>query len=315
MENIAEKFFNSFTKMEDIEKLISEGETEGQYLECKSPQGPYFDKGLKSQLAKELSAFANAGGGVILFGVSTTKHKHSETDVLSQIEEVGAVKKFRKELDVITTTLIEPSIISCRSKVIFRNPSDSRGVVVTFVPPTPGDPIRSNLDREFYIRIGDDSSKMPYETVKKMFAGTAGPELSALFNDRLVKLEGDGSWKIPIILSNESSAAAKDTEVSVTVINGSACETISGEIFKDQSNVNPGSKVFMTDIDKPIFRGKNVVVGYIVVKMKKAKFYKRNLNLKIDIFASNMRAKTYTITIKLAKKGFSVMKTKSEYLY
>lgn len=315
MENIAEKLYSSITNLEDIEKLILEGETEGQYLECKSPQQVKIDRGFKVQIAKEISAFSNAGGGVILCGVSTTKHDHSGTEFLSQIEEIGLAKKFKKELDLITATSIEPSIINCRSKIIFKNLSDTKGIIVLYVPPTPGDPVRNIHDREFYIRVGDSCPVMPYDAIKRMFAGTSGPELSALFDNRLVVLQKDGSWKIPIILNNESSAAARDTDVSVTVLNKESCDQIKGENFEDQSGINPGIKILMADVKSPIFRGKKVLVGYIIVKMKKEKLTKRNLELKIDIFASNMRAKTYTMTVKLAKKGFSVIKTRSEYLY
>ena len=49
--------------------------------------------------------------------------------------------------------------------------------------------------------------------------------------------------------------------------------------------------------------------------MKKIKLSKRKLELNIDIFSSNMRAKTYTMIVQLAKKGFSVKKVSEKYLY
>lgn len=315
MENVAEKLYNSLATIQDIQKLIDEGETEGQYLECKSPQSPSLDRGLKQQLAEEVSAFTNTGGGVILWGVSTTHHQQSKMDVLSAIEEIGSVRNLKKQIDLATATTTEPQIISCQSKVILRVSGNTKGIIVTYIPPTPGDPIRTTTNREFFIRIGAERNKMPYETIKRMFAGTSGPDLFALFNNKIVVKQDDGSWRVPIVIQNNSSAAAKDAEVSVTVINDSACDQILSDGFIDQSNINPGKKIYMSDVHAPVFRGKGVVVGTLIVKMKKHKLTRRKLELGIDVFATNMRAKTFTMVIQLAKKGFSVKRAKTDYLY
>ncbi|MCX6702743.1 MAG: ATP-binding protein [Candidatus Wolfebacteria bacterium] len=315
MENIAEKLYRSLSSLSDIQRLIDNGETENQYLECKSPGEPRLDKGLKQQLAEAVSGFANTGGGVIIWGLSTTHHSHSGLDILTQVEEIASIKNFKIQIDLAAASVFEPQIISCQSKLLTKNPSDTKGLIITFIPPTNGDPIRSNIDGKFYIRVRDEFNEMPYETIKRMFAGTSGPDLSALFNNQLVKLRPDGSWDIPIGVGNNSSAAAKDVQVSVTVANKSSCDQISATGFSDESAVNPGVKIFMVDLRGPVFRGKNVIVGNLFVKMKKQKFSKRKLELIIDIFATNMRAKQYIMTVQLAKKAFTVKKTEEKYLY
>lgn len=315
MENVAEKFYHSLASFNDIERLIEEGENESQYLDCKSPQAPKLDRGLKQEFAEAISSFANSGGGVILWGISTTPHYHSKMDVLNGIEEIGAVKNFKKQIDLAATILVEPQLVSCQSKVILEGPSKTKGIIVTLIPPTPGDPIRSTIDREFYIRVGDKCNKMPYEILKRMFAGSSGPDLQPIFDDRLVKLQKDDSWRVPIILKNNSSAAAKDTEVSVIINNVSSCEQITGETFVDQSKINPNRKIFMANIRRPIYRGKSMIAGDLIFKMKKVKIAKRKVDLTINIFSMNMRAKTYSIIVQLAKKGLTVKETESGYLY
>ncbi len=315
MTNVASKLYDSLKKIQDIENLIKDGEFENQYLECKSPNPPQFNRGLKAEFASTISAFANSGGGIILWGVSTTRHKQGEADVLSQIEELGSINDFKRQADLQCQILIEPQIISCQSKVLTRNPKDSRGVLITLIPPSEGDPVRNSLDHEFYIRVGSAVSKMSYETIKRMFAGSSGPDLTALFDNRLVESQPNGAWKVPIILENNSSFAARDVSVSVTIENETSCESIRSDEFTDQSKINPGKKIFMGDLIKPIFRGKNILAGSLIIKMKKEKIAKRKLELKIDIFANGMRAKTYTMTAQLTKSGLTVKKTEAGFLY
>ncbi len=201
-----------------------------------------------------------------------------------------------------------------QSRILREKPSDTRGIIITYISSTNGDPIQAN-DGKFYLRIRDEFKEMPYETIKRMFSGTASPNLYPIFDNRLVKLEQDGSWKIPIILENRSSVAARDTEVSITIKNFSACENVNSTEFRDSSNINPGRKIFMADAGKPIHRGMNIIVGHLIVKMKKLKRARRILNLLITIYATSMRARQREVTVELAKKGFSVKSAKDNYLY
>jgi len=310
----AKAIFNSLNSFEDIQRLIDEGEAENKYLECKSPRAPQLDRGLKSQLSQAISGFSNSGGGVIIFGVGVTKHLHSGLDILTQIEEIGSIKRFKQQIDLAVSTLSTPNIDLYRSKILTEKPSDTKGLIIIFIPPTSGDPIQADDDR-FYLRSRDEFVEMPYETLKRMFTGSSGPDLQPIFDDRLVKLQKDGSWRVPIILENNSSMAAKDTEVSVTINNVSSCEKITGEAFIDQSEINPNRKIFMVDIRGPIYRGQNTIAGHLIFKMKKVKIAKRKLDLTIEIFSMNMRAKTYSIIVQLTKKGLTVKKTESGYLY
>lgn len=315
MEEPAENFFESLSNFSDIELLISEGESENQYLECKSPQVSRLDNQLKTTLAKIVSGFSNTGGGVIIWGVATTHHTHSNLDMLTQIEEIADIKKFKQQVDLAIISSAQPQVISFKSKIILKNHSDTRGILITYIPATKSDPVQSSIDGKFYIRVRDEFNEMPYETIKRMFASTAGPDLKILFDDRLVNSEKDGTWEIPIVLENTSSTVARDAEVSVTILNPKDCEAISAITFLDQSNVNPGIHIYMTEVKSLIFRGKNLVVGRLKVKMKKEKLSKRKLEITIEIFASNMRAKIYTINIQLTKSGFVLKKTKEDYLY
>ena len=77
------KQISSFARLKD---LVDNAEAETLHLECKAPTEPKLTKDVQSHLAKAASGFANTAGGIIIYGISTTKHAHSGLDVLTQVE-------------------------------------------------------------------------------------------------------------------------------------------------------------------------------------------------------------------------------------
>lgn len=125
----------------------------------------------------------------------------------------------------------------------------------------------------------------------------------------------DGVWKIPIILRNLSSAAAEHTQISVELLNPDVCQIIRPETFIDVSHVNPGKRVFIAEVDTPIYRGLDKLVGELNVSLKEGELSKGTLNLSMTVYSSRMRARRWYMTVQLAKEGFSATKTGDEYLY
>lgn len=280
MADPALSIFQSLNHYEDIQSLIDNGDAEGIHLESKAPSGPQLGRDLKTQLAQAVSGFSNTSGGVILWGVSTTKHAHSGLDILTQIEPIGNCRQLAQQIDRAITTIANPFVVSSPSKVLHRSKSDTKGVVITYIPQTDGDPVQSTLDQKFYLRTGDSFSIMPYEVLKRMFAGTAGPDVRPNFNRRLVTMNQDKVWKIPILLENFSSAIAEHTIATVEILNPQACQSIEATSFRDVSTFNPGQRIFMTAELKPLYRGLESIVGEINVSMKTGRRPKRILGLR-----------------------------------
>lgn len=312
--NPALALFDSLDSYAGLEELITNGEAEGQHLECKAPSGPHLGAGLRAQLTEAVSGFANSGGGVVIWGMGTTRHAASGLDVLTQIEPIGQATRFAQQVERSVPAVAFPVVERSQQRILRNVPKDTKGVVVSYIPPAEGDPIQALMDNVFYLRSGDTFVKMPYEVLKRMFGGVTSPNLMPIFDSRLVRAQGD-QWQIPIVLANESSAAARDTQVNVTVENPEACESVGGQDLQDLSALNPGLTIFGVSIERPIYRGFNMVVGTLVVTMKKEKRRKRVLNLRIALFSDRMRAHGWRMTIQLAQKGFSVRRTEDSFLY
>jgi hypothetical protein len=312
----AQGLYDSLASLQSVDDLIHAGEAEGQYLECKAPGSPQLDRGLKAQLGVALSGFANSGGGVLIFGVSTDNKIHPGLDVLTQIEPIGHCTTLALRIDRSVPTLSTPAVPCPPCRVLRAKPTDTKGIIVVFVPPTSGDPVRCLDDQQFYLRTAADFVTMPYETLKRMFAGSEAADLVPVFDKDIVTREADGRWRVPLIVSNNSSQAAQHGEFMVTIMNPEVCEQVTAEApLQDVSTINPGHTMFGGQLTRPVYRHLNSVLGALQVKMKKGKREKRVLNLDIRIFSSNMRARSWVMRVQLAQKGFSVSKVKEQFLY
>lgn len=311
----AEALYASLDSYARVQELIDAGDAEGQILECKAPHAPQVDRGTKVHLGTAVSGFANSGGGVILWGVSTDNHAHSGLDVLTQIAAIGNSSRFAQRIDRLVPQVVRPHVHCPPSRVLLHAPTDSKGVVVTYVPDHEGDPVQAIDDQHFYLRVGAEFVVMPYEVLRRMFLGTTAPDLQPVFDKRLVKQQDDGSWTIPLLLSNNSVAAARDVDLSVTVLNPDACDRIQSSDLQDLSALNPGKRIFMKTATKPIHRGMNIQLGTLIVAMKKGKRAKRIVNIEMQILADRMRGRRFVMRVQLAKRGFTVAQREWSFLY
>ncbi len=315
MPDAAHEVYKSLTSFSRLQQMIDDGESEGLHLECKAPTVPRVTRDLRVHLAKAASGFGNTAGGVVIWGISTTRHGHSGLDILSQLEPVGSCARFDREIRRALPTVTTPAMVSAQTKVIKRRKSDTRGVVVAHIPRTQGDPLQSTQDNLFYFRTGDQFSVAPYEMIKRLFSATATPDLKPLFVSRLTSLEEHGSWKLPIGVENLSSAVARDAVISVMIDNPSACDIVRSSGLADRSDINPGAKVFMANFQGVIHRRLSIIIGNLIVKMKVGRRARRRLDLSITLYADRMRAKKYSFVVQLAQKGLSVRKVSETHLY
>jgi hypothetical protein len=307
MEQAAKTFYQSIKTFADLQKLINEGESESVFLECKSPTTPSLSSDLRKTLARTISGFSNTNGGVIIWGVSTTKKFHSGLDVITQVEPIGNCIKFQREIENRISTLTTPPIHNYENKIIKKKPKDTRGVIITFIPKFSGDPIQSVEDDHFYFRSGDEFIKTPYEMLKRLFAATESPDLYLSFESSIMKRDESGTYNIPMILSNNSSAIAEKIKLFVVIDNIYDCEIFSIPGFRDVTEINPQyPKAMSYDLEEYIYKGLSMNIGNISVKLKGSK---KILKFKSTIYAHKMVPKEFFFRIFIAKSKLKVQRT------
>lgn len=313
MADASDKVFEDLSSWRRLKEMIGDGDAEGLHLECKAPGQPRVTKDLQAHLGRAVSGFANTAGGVVLYGMSTTRHTASKLDVLTDIEPIGNVASFEQQLQRYVVTVATPPALGSRTKILKARKRDTRGLVVLHVPKTLGDPVQSTEDNRFYFRSGDAFTVAPYAMIKRLFSATDSPDLRPLFGSHSVSPRDDGSFNIVVRVQNMSSAIAEHVKVFAVVENADACAAITpGDAFEFQPPAKPGMEFLMCTYPCVIHRGLREVIGDFEITMKARK---RRLDLAILVYANRMVARRFNYAVTLSRASLSVQTLCARDLY
>jgi hypothetical protein len=122
-----------FVEFDQVAALCRTRAPEGLHLEFKekqSPERPELDSGDKKAIAKAVCAFANSGGGTLVFGVRTAKV--GDVDVADELRSIRNPEICRTQVEYVCRTNISPEVPGVEVRALI-GPGDA-GVVVCQVP-------------------------------------------------------------------------------------------------------------------------------------------------------------------------------------
>ena len=160
-------FYDRVNTVEDLDGLIRRQVRESETIEYKSAtKRVSFD-----EVAKDISAFANASGGTIIYGIATDNVDKTKPVAIEPVlvENIEAIRT------AISTHIRNP-IPNVRAKTI----SDEAGNVIAFiveVPESYSAPHQVLNERKYYRRDGVQSAPMPHDLIELLFRRRRGPAL------------------------------------------------------------------------------------------------------------------------------------------
>jgi hypothetical protein len=186
--------FNRLTDNENDPSAIKEliNKTEDLYLECKTIAKEEIDGNLianKQSVAyfnygKALSAFANAEGGTIIWGLFAKPRDKNEPDLIVEERPIEKVTKAKTDFDSITGKVVARRIVGVQNKVVYTDKEKDTGFVVTYVPKSDEAPHRVEGEktgsRRYYRRHGNGSYEMEHYELEEMFGGKTRPKLKVV---------------------------------------------------------------------------------------------------------------------------------------
>lgn len=129
----------------ELDQIIADALPESIHLDYKASAALAKDSSARTELAKDVSAFANADGGVLIYGIEERQHRPIRRDDGVKTNEIT-----KEWLESIILTTITPRIDDIR---IYPIPSiDDRTYYVIHVPKTVRGPHQCLVDKKYYKR-------------------------------------------------------------------------------------------------------------------------------------------------------------------
>lgn len=152
---------------QDIQRLISDQLEENSYLDYKSDID-FSEKG-KKELAKDISAFANSSGGVIIYGIEEEKNKDG---IPLPVEPIKGIESSieRERIENVILNNISPKV-QLEIKRIQLSSDSSKSVFVILIPQSLQAPhmVTKSGDNRYYKRVNFSSIPMEEYEVRDLF--------------------------------------------------------------------------------------------------------------------------------------------------
>jgi hypothetical protein len=166
--------FEQLQSLAEIQALV--GETEDLHLDAK--EWPSRDDEAQRVLAKALSGFSNADGGILVIGVEARSASKGDPDIIHALKPVADAIGVKSRIENLIGNLIEPPLPGIRVAAVPDVADQRSGFVLVYIPPTDGLPVRSRKHRDFFMRVSAGTFPMEYFQLAGMFGQRQRPVLS-----------------------------------------------------------------------------------------------------------------------------------------
>jgi hypothetical protein len=151
----------------ELSALVAAKTPETDWLDFKDGRIEKNDDALKQKWSKALSAFANTGGGALVFGIEARKNAAGE-DFASAVSLVTNPSALRTRLDELLIGAVNPPVQGVRFEII--DPHGSGGFVVAYVPASDFKPHRAEYSsKHYYLRSGSHTHIIEPTVLRQMF--------------------------------------------------------------------------------------------------------------------------------------------------
>ena len=180
MSGEANSIYNSIVSEADLERWTADKAEETLHLEFKSKSSPEdskpneFDKGNFSCC---LSSFANADGGVLVWGIKTAKRADG-TDFADSLVPIFDVNAFCLRLRSSIVEFTHPQVDNVELKTVpsLIGPSGS-GYVVCLIPPSERPPHMAKHTKAYWRRNSQTTRRMEHYELEDVFGRRLRPRL------------------------------------------------------------------------------------------------------------------------------------------
>jgi hypothetical protein len=209
---------NPRERAEFLEGMVTQKKVESDFLEfkgCLESGNLLPNLKIRELYGKALSAFANAGGGVLIWGINAAHSSVTGYDCANSLALAPNIHQLNSALDTAEKDVTNPPVLGVRKLAIAVK--GQQGFVVCLIPESRHKPHVQRLDgkdNHYYMRVGGSSPQADHSTLRRLFFPQYHSNLKLVF--RVTANEnstGIPTLQIDIFLHNQGVASADDATV------------------------------------------------------------------------------------------------------
>lgn len=229
-----------------IESLLGKQENLELEFKANDHREPIFIDGAltkpgKRILAKEISAFANSAGGVIVFGMDC--RKIDGVDQAEKLTPIPVISRAETTVRDAASELLQPRHDGIRVASIPSKEGADAGYIVVDVPRSERRPHRSEAtdQKQYFKRSGGSAFAMEHYDIEDAFKRISSPSLrlEVSYTSTMAIGPDEQHYKLNIALENTSNVTAKMISLQVWGRNGAPfSDDRHGPVAVTQSHYN-----------------------------------------------------------------------------
>lgn len=155
------------TALIDLQRLVDEGIREGPHLEFKRALPSAWTNEAKHEFVADVTAFANAGGGDLVYGIDEGDQAQASAIVP---QELPSSDQETRRLQDFLLNLVEPRIPGTEVHAVPVTVADVTGYcVLVRVPQSWAGPHRVRTNQHFYVRDGLRKRQLDVPEIRSLF--------------------------------------------------------------------------------------------------------------------------------------------------
>lgn len=217
--------------IDDITALINNEAEESVHLEFKAAGALGKDDKKKAEIAKDVSAFANSDGGIIVYGIEEQEHK---AHALSYIDGNTYTKEW---LEQVIQDNIQRRIEGLEIFPIRYNGDITKSIYIVKIPRSSNTPHMS-ADKCYYKRNNFRSVKMEEYEVRDLFYRESTPNLLITSYRFYIKMRTQDNTQFGFVaqIANHSNTIATMYKLNCYIINYTRYDSVSWDRMESDMN-------------------------------------------------------------------------------
>lgn len=255
------RLFESLTTEASLDALVQEKREEDLYLEFKQKadtRNGDLDANDKKNFSKALSGFANADGGILIFGIGTKKGAEG-VDRAASLKPIKDHIRFRGHLMDSLLNATQPVVDDVRIECI--DADANSGYVKCLIPQSVKPPHRAILaDHHYWRRVSTGNRRMEHYELEDVFGRRLRPALK-LFVELKPRPEGDPHEELHFLLLNEGRGVARHVGLHCKLDVACKIRGVQGNGLKNVTSYNNGQPVVSYQDDISVIHSNGIYLA------------------------------------------------------